>query len=520
MRLKGAVSLLAALVFCAVLTAPAGAIVGGSDTAITAAPYQVALLYKPWGGSLLNQQYCGGVIRDETHVVTAAHCVFNFDVAGKITPVDRINVAAGQDDLSSAGTAGLQVLGVSAISIDPDYDPSSYDRDAAVLTLSDRLALSTDAGATKRALSLGDSTDATEASLWDGTGGDTALVSGWGLTDPSDQSSYSPELQSVSVPVVDDGQCNVDYLGFGGIDASTEICAGDGTVDSCQGDSGGPLVVSSGPAGLDGDLLAGIVSHGGTKSKPCANPTHPGVYTEVGERGIRAFLSAQSPVSPPENQSSPLLGGSAQAGSTLTCSPGVWSGSPTFRYEFVSGATALTALGSANAYRLQDSDVGSQVECVVEARNPGGTILATSPPSAVVQPAAQPQPPPQPPPVPQVDTVPPVSNVTKASCKARRCTLEVTVSDAGFSKGIKGLAATVVSTYTGTCTKHKKKVRCTKQRTKKLKPSRLSSSRFQVVAGNLPYGKQVFTMLATDNADHTQLLPTKKALRTRKPARR
>ena len=114
----------------------------------------------------------------------------------------------------------------------------------------------------------------------------------------------------------------------------------------------------------------------------------------------------------------------------------------------------------------------------------------------------------------------PVARVTKASCKDRKCTLEITVSDAGFSKGIKGLTATVLSTYTATCTKKGKKVRCTKQRTKKLKPTQLSSSRYRVVASNLPYGKQLFTMLATDNAGHTQLLPTKKTLQTKKPARR
>src|SRR5206468_12437423 len=155
-----------------------------------------------------------------------------------------------------------------------------------------------------------------------------------------------------------------------------------------------------------------------------------------------------------------------------------------------------------------------------KASNGGGTGYAESRLSGVVQAAPQGAVPPQTTPqqpVPQVDNIPPVSKVTKASCKDRKCTLNVTASDAGFSKGIKGLSATVVSTYTGTCTKSGKKVRCTRHRTKKLKPSRLSASRFRVVASSLPYGKQVFSMLAVDNAGHTQLLPTKKTLRTRKP---
>ena len=32
-------------------------------------------------------------------------------------------------------------------------------------------------------------------------------------------------------------------------DASTMVCAGDGTTDTCQGDSGGPLMVPDGPSG-------------------------------------------------------------------------------------------------------------------------------------------------------------------------------------------------------------------------------------------------------------------------------
>src|SRR5689334_8011829 len=44
-------------------------VVGGVDTPITSAPWQV-LVYVNFGG----WSYCGGAILDATHVVTAAHC--------------------------------------------------------------------------------------------------------------------------------------------------------------------------------------------------------------------------------------------------------------------------------------------------------------------------------------------------------------------------------------------------------------------------------------------------------------
>ena len=50
-------------------------------------------------------------------------------------------------------------------------------------------------------------------------------------------------------------------------DASTMVCAGDGTTDTCQGDSGGPLMVPDGPSAF---VLVGVTSWGG-----CADRTSP-----------------------------------------------------------------------------------------------------------------------------------------------------------------------------------------------------------------------------------------------------
>ena len=81
----------------------------------------------------------------------------------------------------------------------------------------------------------------------------------------------SRDLMEVSLPIVDRETCNDAYKNVNPI-TTRMICAGElgvGGKDSCQGDSGGPLKAHN--------VLYGIVSWG----LGCAQPTHPGVYTNV-----------------------------------------------------------------------------------------------------------------------------------------------------------------------------------------------------------------------------------------------
>jgi hypothetical protein len=332
-------------------------------------------------------------------------------------------------------------------------------------------------------------------------------------------------LRSVQVPLVSDGTCNAAYAAYGGIDPPVMVCAGDttaGGLDACQGDSGGPLALETGtPSAPPADLLIGIVSFG----VGCGDPAHPGVYTEVAEPGIRSFVTDQAPVSAPRPSLRPTIAGTAEVGQTLTCDKGTWIGADAYDFQFGKGTWAPSPLGPQATYTLTPADVGRQIVCQVRGRNAGGYAVVSSFPTRIVEaaPATTPEPVPVAPTTPiqsPQDSMPPVARIVSGSCVKQRCTLAVTVTDAGFSTGIKEISVTVVSRYRTTCVKGGKRVACTKTRTRTLPAARTGLDAFRVVASGLPAGTHRFTVFATDNAGQRQLLPAVTTLRTKAAAKR
>jgi transmembrane serine protease 11D len=498
--------LLAAAVWCA----PASAIVGGDPVFIKDHPYQVALIHGSTPAAAADGQYCGGTIRDSTHVITAAHCVFNLDGSGQPAQPDQIDVLAGTSDLGHEERG--QRVQVQRVSFEPDYNAYAFTDDAALLTLAAPLENVADIQPTQ----------IVDDNSWQAIPTGTPLfVTGWGATTYGGPTVT--QLRGVSVDYYTPADCedNPSFI----VDVEPgQICAtGPDGHDSCQGDSGGPLVVPNGSGSAD-DRLAGIVSSG----QGCGDSHFPGIYTEAAYPPIRAFLEQTDPPAAPALQAAPVLTGQATVGDQLTCSPGSWSGSPSFTYQFVrsvqSRDVAVAAGGSSNQYTITDADLGAMLRCDVRAANPGGSALASSAPTATVA-AAPSAPPAAPPPTqpqaqPNLDLNAPVARITKVSCTVTRCTLSVSVSDAGYSAGIRTVQASVRSTYRSTCKRHGRRVACTKHKTGKPSVKALSATRFRVVASKLPVGKQLFTLVAVDKAGHRQALPTRKTVTTKKKTRR
>ena len=82
---------------------------------------------------------------------------------------------------------------------------------------------------------------------------------------------------------------------------------------------------------------------------------------------------------PPVNTVAPDVTGDAIVGSTLTCTPGTWTGTApiTYAYKWYQGATPIIGANSAT-YVAQAGDLGSVLICAVTATNALGSAVAAS----------------------------------------------------------------------------------------------------------------------------------------------
>ena len=106
-----------------------------------------------------------------------------------------------------------------------------------------------------------------------------------------------------------------------------------------------------------------------------ATPGYP-QYRWNGTAWISVMVTV--PVAP-ANITIPSITGIANVGSTLTVTPGTWSGFPvpTLTYQWLRGATAIAG-ATGTTYAPVTADVGSNISVTETATNPSGTASATS----------------------------------------------------------------------------------------------------------------------------------------------
>ena len=196
--------------------------------------------------------------------LTAAHCVVT---NGRRRSASSLQVLLGSKSLTSGG----QVLNVTSVSVQPNYDVTPNYADMALLRLS---------GDSRYAPVKLAPTNAAYV-------GSAGYIAGWGdrLPVTSTDSDYPTRLYSASIPIREDAACSARDPEYNG---NVMLCAGyfGGRPDTCSGDSGGPLAVRRSGVWR----LVGVTSYG---NPGCGSVGTYGVYAWVGSAVLRSWLRAR-----------------------------------------------------------------------------------------------------------------------------------------------------------------------------------------------------------------------------------
>ena len=360
-------------------------IIGGEDADDGEYPAQGAL-YINLNANPAYEGLCGGTLVGSRYFLTAAHCV---DAgSGTPLPAGRFRVVLGTNEISADLGDVPAEHQYSVVAVDENaFDPDTFVNDTAMLKLA--------APAPYQPLRV----IGNAAVNW--APGASARIIGWGTTIQGGGGPISTRLLEADVPIVSDAECLSAYgLDF---DASTMVCAYDGTHDTCQGDSGGPLMVSDG----SGFVLVGITSWG----FGCADVGFPGVYARVGAPAVNDWVMARFPWAA-------FTSGTATVGQPVTFTstsfhPDGAGGFTDFKWDFDNDGVFDDATGATVAHTFPTAG-GYSVG--LEASKPGvdraetrRDVIVVAAPSPAPPPPAAPPPPSPPPASPPPPPSPPVA---------------------------------------------------------------------------------------------------------------
>ncbi|XP_077421351.1 mannan-binding lectin serine protease 1 isoform X2 [Vanacampus margaritifer] len=243
-------------------------IVGGRAAEPGNFPWQVLLNVEDSIRVPPERWFGSGALLSDKWILTAAHVVLSRRRNAHVVPVapEHIKVLAGAVDKQASA-----VLAVSRVLVHPDFRPSDFDNDIALLELSVRVELNH----VVHPVCLppppqGDAPAPPPLSL--------GVVAGWGVSHPDMTSDL---LQFVRLPVVPQEECRASYAArAGGYNVSDNMfCAGfyEGGRDTCLGDSGGAFVAQD-PVSRRWAVF-GLVSWAGPED--CGSRRVYGVYTRV-----------------------------------------------------------------------------------------------------------------------------------------------------------------------------------------------------------------------------------------------
>jgi Right handed beta helix region len=233
-------------------------------------------------------------------------------------------------------------------------------------------------------------------------------------TSPVDAHSgrYTPRTKSITAPGVSTSARGDVLVGFFGTSGTRSIYApsgmseaydltGTGSTGAASSEGADQIIVSPGSTGSRTATTQGSRNSSTVGQlialRPAATAAAPAPAPAPAPPAPPPPPPPPPPPAAPVNTALPTISGTAQAGSTLTASQGVWSSAlpVTLAYRWsrcdAAAANCTTISGAAAAnYALTTADVGSRLVATVTASNSGGSTAAASAPSGVVQPATTP----------------------------------------------------------------------------------------------------------------------------------
>ncbi|KAF2882713.1 hypothetical protein ILUMI_23446 [Ignelater luminosus] len=217
-----------------------GRVVNGTDAKEGEIPWIVSL--RKYGS-----HSCGGSILDETHILTAAHCVVSASAR-------NLQIQYGVLKISSRDN----IVQVKSIKVHEKFSPGQNNaNDVAILTLESPII-------------FGDNVHPVTLPQQGATppGGETGVLAGWGL--PYSGGGVMEHLQRVDLIIYTDEECSKAHGSR--VDSRYHLCGGvpEGGKGQCNGDSGGSLTHNG--------VQHGVVSW---SVKPCTIKGYPGVYARV-----------------------------------------------------------------------------------------------------------------------------------------------------------------------------------------------------------------------------------------------
>jgi Trypsin len=344
-------------------------VVGGSMIQIQASPWTVFVAFD--SGS--TQYRCTGSVIDASHVLTAAHCLYD-ESSGALATPSAITIRGGISNFASPAPTDIeQDRAVGSFRIHPGYVNNGMEvpDDVAVLALAAPLDLS---GPAVQAVAL----PAPNAPF---PAGATVAIAGFGRQIPA--VTGSGPLDSMTATVDPQGACGEDAREGPIEDNAVLLCAVSPTSTVCNGDSGSGVVTTGGTP-----VLVGVMN---AVAPGCPLGSH-GASAYLGATEILAFVQGNDrpPMAPRASSltswgldwGEPLV-----VGSTLTCSTSGWGQTVSVSYSFVDAASGqVLQTGPHASYPIPPTGVHTTIFCEAAVSDSGGTTLVKTVSTSKVKP--------------------------------------------------------------------------------------------------------------------------------------